>query len=188
MIMVLTERGFCQIKKIFSGFGCCFLALGLAGCANDDMSDLTQYIQSVKAKPKGTIQPLPEIKIVEPFIFNPEGLRDPFRPVEIIAEEEGGDIPVGSGMHPDTSRRKEELEAYSLDTLRMVGTLTMDDGLWALIKASDGTIHRVKKGNHLGRNHGEIIRILDDRIELMEIVPDKPGTWREQQASLALAE
>ncbi|MCK5188987.1 MAG: pilus assembly protein PilP [Methylococcales bacterium] len=186
--MVLTERGFCQIKKIFSGFGCCFLVLGLAGCANDDMSDLTQYIQSVKAKPKGTIQPLPEIKIVEPFIFNPEGLRDPFRPVEIVAEESGDDIPIGNGLRPDTTRRKEELEAYSLDTLRMVGTLTMDNGLWAMIKASDGTIHRVQKGNHMGRNYGEIIRILDDRVELMEIVSDKPGTWLEKQTSIALAE
>jgi len=188
MIMVLTERSFCQIKKIFSGLGCCFLVLALAGCAGDDMSDLTQYVQTVKARPKVTIQPLPEIKIVEPFIFDPNGLRDPFQPVEIVAEEDGGDILVGSGMRPDATRRKEELEAYSLDTLRMVGTLTMEGGLWALLKASDGTIHRVKKGNHLGRNHGEIIRILEDRVELMEIVPDKPGTWREQQASLALAE
>ena len=186
--MAITERSFCQIKKIFSGVGCCFLVLGLVGCADDEMSDLTQYIKSVKARPKGTIQPLPEIKIIEPFIFNPEGLRDPFRPVEIVTEEEVGDVSSLGGLRPDTSRRKEELEAYSLDTLRMVGTLTMENGLWALIKASDGTIHRVKKGNHLGRNHGEIIRILDDRIELMEIVPDKPGTWREQQASLALAE
>jgi type IV pilus assembly protein PilP len=185
---MVTERDFCQIKKKFSGIGCCFLVLGLAGCANDDMSDLTQYIQSVKAKPKGTIQPLPEIKIVEPFIFNPEGLRDPFRPVEIVAEEVGDDVPIGNGLRPDTSRRKEELETYSLDTLRMVGTLTMDNQLWALIKASDGTIHRVRKGNHLGRNYGEIIRILEDKIELMEIVPDRPGIWREQLASLALTE
>ena len=187
-MMALTERGFCQVKKIISSVGCCFMILGLGGCANDDMSDLTQYIQSVKARPKGSIQPLPEIKIIEPFIFNPEGLRDPFRPVEIVAEEEVGDVSSAGGLRPDTSRRKEELEAYSLDTLRMVGTLTMDNGLWALIKASDGTIHRVKKGNYMGRNYGQIIRILDDRIELMEIVSDKPGTWREQQASLALAE
>ncbi len=186
--MVLTERGFYQIKKIFSGVGGCFLVLGLVGCANDEMNDLTQFIQSVKARPKGTIQPLPEIKIIEPFIFNPDGLRDPFRPVEMVAEEEMGDVSHIGGLRPDTSRRKEELEAYSLDGLRMVGTLTMENGLWALIKASDGTIHRVKKGNHMGRNYGEIIRVLDDRIELMEIVPDKPGVWREQQASLALAE
>ena len=102
--------------------------------------------------------------------------------------DEFQDVAPGSGIRPDTTRRKEELEAYSLDTLRMVGTLTMNDELWALIKASDGTIHRIKKGNYVGLNYGEIIRILDDRIELMEIVPDKPGTWREQQASLALAE
>jgi type IV pilus assembly protein PilP len=92
------------------------------------------------------------------------------------------------GIRPDVSRRKEELEAYSLDTLSMVGTLEMSKGLWALIMASDGTIHRVQKGHHMGRNYGEIIRVLDDRIELMEIVADKPGAWREQQASIALAE
>lgn len=186
--MVLTESGFCQIKKIVTGVGYCFLVLGLTGCGNDDVSDLRQYIKNVKAKPKGTIDPLPEIKVIEPFIFNPEGLRNPFQPVEVTQEEDGLEVASGSGIRPDTSRRKEELEAYSLDTLRMVGTLTMDNGLWAMIKASDGTIHRVQKGNHMGRNYGEIIRILDDRIELMEIVSDKPGTWREQQASIALAE
>jgi type IV pilus assembly protein PilP len=70
----------------------------------------------------------------------------------------------------------------------MVGTLTNKKGLWGLVKAKDGTIHRVQVGHHMGQNFGKIIRILEDKIELMEIVPDKPGTWREQQASLALAE
>ena len=186
--MTITESNFCQIKKNVVSMGLGILALGMSGCVNDDVSDLRQYIKTVKAKPKGTIQGLPEIKVVEPFLFNPEGLRDPFRAVEKRQVDEFQDVAPGSGIRPDTTRRKEELEAYSLDTLRMVGTLTMNDELWALIKASDGTIHRIKKGNYMGLNYGEIIRILDDRIELMEIVPDKPGTWREQQASLALAE
>lgn len=166
----------------------CSLALGLVGCVNDDVSDLTQYIAGVKAKPKGAIQALPEIKVVEPFIFNPEGLRDPFRHVEKIEEESPLDVSSGSGVVPDTSRRKEELEAYPLDTLEMVGTLIMDEKLWGLIKASDGTIHRIQKGNHMGQNYGEIIRILGDKVELMEIVLDKPGFWIEQQASLQLVE
>ena len=80
--------------------------------------------------------------------------------------------PGANGIKPDTERRKEELEAYSLDTLRMVGTLTNAKGLWGLIKAKDGTIHRVQVGNHMGQNYGKIIRILEDKIELMEIVPD----------------
>jgi type IV pilus assembly protein PilP len=70
----------------------------------------------------------------------------------------------------------------------MVGTVVMKSNLWGLVKASDGTIYRVQVGNHMGKNYGKIIRISPDKIELMEIVPDKPGTWREQQTSIALAE
>jgi len=168
---------------------CCLLLVNLSGCVDNDVSDLSQYINTIKVRPKGAIKPLPEIKIVEPFIFNPEGLRDPFRPVEKRANIDNlNNIGSNSGIHPNTSRRKEELENYSLDTLRMVGTLTINNGLWALIKASDGTIHRVRKGNHIGLNYGEISRISADKIELIEIVPDTPGAWRKQPASIVLAE
>jgi type IV pilus assembly protein PilP len=164
------------------------LGLVMTGCGGDDFSDLNKYIQDVKARPKGAIEPLPEIKVVESFVFKPDGLRDPFRPIEKSSDDSNIDLSGVSGIKPDTERRKEELEAYSLDTLRMVGTLTNQKGLWGLVKAKDGTIHRVQVGHHMGQNYGKIIRILEDKIELMEIVPDKPGTWREQQASLALAE
>ncbi len=187
--MWLVKNGFCPVLKRFMKMACCLLAVNLAGCVGSDVSDLRQYINNIKARPKGTIKPLPEIKIVEPFIFNPEGLRDPFRPVERLAETgDLDDVTANSGIRPNTSRRKEELEEYSLDTLRMVGTLTINNGLWALIKASDGTIHRVKKGNHMGRNYGQISRITDNKIELVEIVPDAPGTWRKQPQSIALVE
>ncbi len=185
---LLIKNKLNQKKQIIANVVACAFILGLAGCANDDVSDLRQFVQQVKGRPKVAIPPLPEIKIVEPYIFNPSGLRDPFRAIERVEEKTPVKGIVGVGLHPDVSRRKEELEAYSLDTLRMVGTLTMANGLWALIKASDGTIHRVQKGHHMGRNYGEIIRIIDNRIELMEIVPDTPGAWREQLASIALAE
>jgi type IV pilus assembly protein PilP len=164
-----------------------FLVL-LAGCSDGDFSDLKQYIADVKARPKGTIESLPEIKPVEPFVFKPEGLRDPFKAISESQEAEESDIAMGNGIKPDTSRRKEELEAFPLDSLRMVGTVTMKSNLWGLVKASDKTIYRVQVGNYMGKNYGKVIRILTDKIELMEIVPDKPGTWREQQTSLAITE
>jgi type IV pilus assembly protein PilP len=164
-----------------------FMAL-LAGCGNDDFSDLNRYISEVKARPKEPIKPLPEIKVIEPFMFKPEGLRDPFRPLEQPEQAEGVDISAGSAIKPDITRRKEELEAFPLDGLRMVGVINMKSSLWGLVKASDGTIYRVKVGNYMGKNYGKIIRIVSDKIELMEIVPDKPGTWREQPASIALTE
>ncbi len=161
----------------------------LTGCGNDDFSDLNRYISGVKAKPKEAIKPLPEIKVIEPFMFKPEGLRDPFKPLEQPEQTESVDISTGAGIKPDTTRRKEELEAFPLDGLKMVGTVNMKSSLWGLVKASDGTIYRVKVGNYVGKNYGKIIRIVSDKIELMEIVPDKqPGTWREQSASITLTE
>jgi type IV pilus assembly protein PilP len=165
-----------------------FFSVLLAGCNNEGFSDLQQYVADVKAKPRGTIEPLPEAKPIEPFVFKPEGLRDPFKSVSESEEAEDTGIAVGDGIKPDTSRRKEELEVFPLDSLRMVGTVVMKANLWGLVKASDKTIYRVQVGNYMGKNYGKIIRILTDKIELMEIVPDKPGTWREQQTSLALTE
>jgi len=164
------------------------ISLILSGCSDDDFSDLKKYIADVKARPKGTIEPLPEIKPVEPFVFKPEGLRDPFKSLNESEEAEDVSIAVGNGIRPDTSRRKEELEAFPLDSMRMVGTVVMKNKLWGLVKAGDKTIYRVQVGNYMGKNYGKIIRIQTDKIELMEIVPDKPGTWREQQTSLALTE
>ncbi len=175
-------------RRLFLILSSLFFSVLLTGCGDDDFADLQKYITEVKAKPKGTIQPLPEVKPVEPFVFKPEGLRDPFKLVSESQEAEDAGISVGDGIKPDTSRRKEELEAYSLDSLRMVGTIVMKSNLWGLVKASDKTIYRVQVGNYMGKNYGKIIRILTDKIELMEIVPDKPGTWREQQTSLALTE
>lgn len=173
-------------RRYLSKFVCVFL-VSLTGCGGDDFTDLQKFIQEVHSRPKGAIDPLPETKVVEPFIFKPDGLRDPFQQVENALAANGPDVVGGTGIRPDTERRKEELEAYSLDTLRMVGTLIDFNGLWGLIKAKDGTIHSVQVGHHMGQNYGKVIRILDDKIELMEIVPDvKPGTWREQQATIAL--
>lgn len=165
------------------------LCLILAGCAGDDFTDLTRYIDEVKARPKGSIEPLPEITVVEPFLFQPDGLRDPFRAIEKLEDDAALEIASGSVIRPNANRRKEELEFYELDTLRMVGTLSMKEGLWGLVRASDGTVHRVQVGHYMGKNFGKIIRILEDKIELMEIVQDsKPGMWREQAASLAISE
>jgi len=181
----LCKRGAGGILQI----SCVVVMALLAGGCSDDFSDLNRYISEVKAKPKEPIKPLPEIKVIEPFLFKPEGLRDPFRPLEQPEQAEGVDVSTGSGIKPDTTRRKEELEEFPLDGLRMVGTIDMKSSLWGLVKASNGTIYRVKVGNYMGKNYGKIIRIVSDKIELMEIVPDnKPGTWREQPASMALTE
>lgn len=162
------------------------IAMCLTACGSDDMTDLKDYVKKVKARPKRGIEPLPEIKTVATFVFEPEGLRNPFSPT--TQSEEPDIAKVYSGITPNLVRTREELESYTLDSLRMVGTVNIRNNLWALIGAADSTIHRVKPGNYLGKNHGKIVRVLDDKVELMEIISDGPRSWQERQAAIALAE
>jgi len=113
-------------------------------------------------------------------------LLDPFLADE--GEEEEVQELADDGLRPDLLRRKEELEAFPLDSIRMVGTLQQQDIIWGLIVSKDGTIYRVRPGNYLGQNHGQITSIQENKIELNEIVPDGRGRYTERQASLALSE
>ncbi|WP_255556598.1 pilus assembly protein PilP [Methylococcus sp. ANG] len=158
----------------------------LSGCAEDELADLRRYVADVKARQKVNVEPLPEIKTVSPFLFDPAELRDPFKPIEKPDEAEAA--AADNGIRPDLSRRKEQLESYELDTLRMVGTVRMSGNLWALVRAADGTIHRVRTGNHMGRNFGRITRISENGVELVEIVPDAQGGWLERAATMTLTE
>jgi len=159
-------------------------AISMVGCMKDDMGDLKRYVKEVKARKQGSIEPLPEIRQVEPFFSKTGERRDPFKSVD--QGEEVADEGDGSGLAPDPNRRKEELESYSLDSLRMVGTLMQVDTMWALVKTKDKTIYRVKAGNYLGRNDGRITRVTENKIELTELIRDRQQGYRERQATLAL--
>ena len=162
------------------------LALTLTGCGSASMNDLREYAVDVKSRQKGQIEPLPEIKTFETFVYQSEGLRDPFTPTSQAQETTVS--ARDNGLRPDSDRRREELEAFSLDGLRMVGTLDQAALAWGLLVTNEGIVHRVQVGNYAGQNHGKITRITEEKIELTEIIPDGLGGWRERQASLALSE
>lgn len=162
------------------------LLLVLGGCVQRDMQDLQHYVAQVKSREPGRIKPLPEVRPIETFAYNAGGRRDPFKPAEQTTTQP---LPVAdNGIAPDPMRRKEELESFPLDSLRMVGTLDKGGITWALVTTQDGTIYRVRVGNYMGQNNGRITQIAEDRIELAEIVPDSAGGYRERQAVVALSE
>lgn len=152
-----------------------------AGCSRG-MSDLESYIAEVKARPGGLIEPLPEIKTYETFAYEAGDARSPFVPDSPAAGRSD------NGVRPDADRKREFLEGFPLDTLRMVGTLNMDGRLYGLVQASDRLIHRVVVGNYLGQNDGRIISITDSAIQLLEIIPDGLGGYTERAASIGLGE
>lgn len=161
-----------------------FLLTGCLGMGNDD---LATFIEQTKSKQAEPIEPAPDVPVIPGYSYSAadKGVRSPF----VFAEEELPDEVADSGIRPDASRPREELEAFSLDTLRMVGTLSQAGTTFALIQGKDGTVHRVRQGNYMGRNHGRITGVFLDRVELVEIVPDRMGSsYIERQATIALEE
>lgn len=160
------------------------MALLLNGCAEDGMDDLRQFVETAHAGRQPRIEPLPEIKTQELFAYAAANLGDPFMARNLKTQAGQG----GGGPRPDMNRRREALEEFPLDALKMVGTLQRGKQSWAVIQAPDGSVHRATVGNHMGQNFGAITRITEDKISLIELVQGPLGDWIERESSLALAE
>jgi type IV pilus assembly protein PilP len=164
------------------------LVLGLGGCVDRDMSDLERYVEEVLARPSPVVAPLPQIKPYEIYAYQSSDKKDPFQPFFTPdsappKQEEQTECPG-----PDKDRLREELEAFPLDSLRMVGTIERDGTLWGVVLSSEGSIYRVTMDNFMGRNDGRIVDIVEEQIELIEIVPDGQGCYQERTTRLALIE
>ena len=158
------------------------LCLGLASCGGEQYSDLRQFVKDSDNLPHGRIPPLPDVKPYEPFTYDAYDLVDPFKPRKIEPPKSA----AGGGIQPDLTRRKEPLEAYPLENLRMVGTLQQNKATFALVKSPDNNLFRVKLGNYMGQNFGLITEISESTIKLKEIVQDSGGDWTERISTLTL--
>lgn len=157
----------------------------LAGCASDNLDDLRDFVKNAHADKKPRIEPLPEIKPYEAYAYAASDLADPFSPANlrpVLAQGKGG------GPRPDMNRRKEPLEDFPLDALKMVGTLSKGRQTWGVVQAPDGTVHRVQNGNYVGQNFGRITRVGEEKIDVVELVQGALGDWVEREASLAIQE
>ena len=153
----------------------------VAGCS-DDTDELRAKIAEIKARPGGRIDPLPEVKPYETFAYPASDERSPFEP-GMPASATGP-----NAIRPDSSRPREFLEQFSLDTLRMVGTLKLQGRIYGLVQTKDGLVHRVLPGSHLGQSDGRITAIEEGKISLIEIVPDGMGGFIQRPAALGLSD
>ena len=162
------------------------IAFVLAGC-NDDTSEQKEFIDQVKASTTPKVETIPELTKFEIFEYSAGQLRSPFvapQP-EIIQNKL---TQVKNCLHPDQERRREPLEKYPLDNLAMKGTIGSSGQIWALITAADATLHRVTVGNYLGSYDGKVKTVSNDYIELVELIPDGSGCWKERLTKLEMLE
>lgn len=162
------------------------MSLLLSAC-NDDTSEQKEFIDQVKASTTPEVEPIPQMAKFEYFEYSAGELRSPFvapKP-EII---QNNLVQVKNCLHPDPDRVRQPLEKYPLDNLSMKGTIGSKGRTWALIKAADDTLYRVTEGNYLGLYHGEIKEVHDNYIQLLELIPDGSGCWKERLTKLEMLE
>ena len=155
-------------------------SLLIAGCAGDPNQELRQWMDDQTRGMKGKVDTLPLVKPYVPYAYNAFDLPDPFKPRKI--EPARG----SSRLAPDLNRRKEALEAYPIESLKMVGTLERNKTMYALIRTSDKTVFQVRSGNYMGQNFGVITGVNEGEIRLRELVQDSSGDWAERQSRLLL--
>jgi type IV pilus assembly protein PilP len=156
------------------------LSVGLAACSSD-LEELQKKIADVRSKPGDRIEPLPELKPYESFVYNAANLRSPFVPSPPASA-------ALSSLRPDSKRTREFLEQFPLDSLHMMGSLEIGGHKYGLVKDPSGLIHRVLPGQYLGQNDGKVVNVTPAKISVIQIVPDGVGGYIERPAAIAISE
>jgi type IV pilus assembly protein PilP len=173
------------------------LALGLsisllilaAGCTASGEDELQLWMQQERNAIRPQVTPIPEPGRFEPQVYLSERMTEPFS-AEKMASVSGSlaaTVINSKLLEPELNRRKQPLEAFPLDTMRMVGSLKREGQLVALIKV-DSLLYQVRSGSYLGQNYGRVNQITETEITLREIVQDPSGEWTERPAALQLQE
>jgi len=171
------------------GWSVLFLALssGLAGCDDGEAQDVKQWMDETRRQTKISIPPVSAPKKFTPFIYGGKESVDPYNPVKLSVVFAKLQATSTNPLKPDLDRRREPLEAFPLDTIKMVGTLQKPGLNYAILQV-DKSIYQIKVGNYVGQNFGMVTRITDTAVELKEIIQDASGDWVERKATLELQE
>jgi type IV pilus assembly protein PilP len=155
------------------------LFTALAACSSRD-ADLEKFLEQTRQEPPGGIEPLPEVKPYDRFVYDAAGRRSPFAP--------GAAGGASAGVRPNSNRSREYLESFPLDALKMAGTISVKGRTYGLVKTADNKVQQVLPGNYLGQSDGRITKIEPSKISVTEIVPDGLGGYIERGTALELTE
>jgi len=164
--------------------GIIVVAVLLAACGGEEHEDLKKWMKDSTKDLKGQVPPLPEVKSFVTVAYDATSLLSPFDLKKIEPEKKPRS---GSGLQPDLVRRREPLELYSLESIKMVGSLARGTNVVAVVRV-DRAVHHVRVGNYIGQDFGLITNINESQITLKELVQDSGGDWVERVSTLQLQE
>ena len=83
----------------------CMASLLVACSSQQGFVDLDRFVKEVDAKPRGKIEPLPEVEVYNAFTYGAANMRSPFvPPIEVVISEVK--IEEESNIKPNEDRPK----------------------------------------------------------------------------------
>ncbi|WP_025915954.1 pilus assembly protein PilP [Herminiimonas sp. CN] len=161
------------------------LLANLGGCGGNDQQEVAQWMSDVKRETKIVTLKIDEPKKFTPFVYGGADAVDPYNPIKLSVALAKMQAKSSGALKPNLDRRREVLEDYPLDTVKMVGTLQKPGLSYALLQV-DKAVFQIKVGNYVGQNFGVVTKVSETEVELKELVQDASGEWTERQAKLEL--
>ncbi|TXC67543.1 pilus assembly protein PilP [Piscinibacter aquaticus] len=170
-----------------SGWALLLLFAVLLGACSADQEELSQWMEQQRREVKPNVTALTPPKKFTPQPYTAVSGVEPFSTQKLTVALKQEARQPNSLLAAEINRRKEPLEAYPLDSMRMVGSVMRGGRPYALLRV-DNLLYQVKAGDYLGQNYGKIMKISETEVELREIVQDAAGEWIERASALQLQE
>jgi type IV pilus assembly protein PilP len=158
----------------------------LAGCTAGQ-EELQEWMETQRREAKPNVSTLTPPKKFNPEPYSSFSAVEPFSTQKLTVALKQESRQPNSLLASEVNRRKEPLEAYPLDSMSMVGSVTKQSRPTALLRV-DKLLYQVKLGDYLGQNYGKITKITETDISLREIIQDAAGEWIERSTKLELLE
>ncbi len=162
------------------------LTLLLNACATEEQTELKDWMKRQRSATPTTIAPIAAPIAFIPSPYGQSAGVDPFdeqKLKNILAKLKNTTNP--SAAQPDVSRKREPLEAFPLDNIKMTGFVLKQGKPSALVSVS-GTLYSVAVGQYIGQDFGKITAVSEQEISIKEVVQDASGVWAERSSKLPL--
>ncbi len=134
----------------------CFSLICISCNKEDQFTDLQNYIKQLKTSDSHSANtPIPEITLPTPAQYQADLLRSPF------------EAPPESTSKANAIKTN-PLQAYPINMLRFIGTLTKGNTTYGFIITPDNLIYQVEEGDLIGERGNKVISIYPDKMNIME--------------------
>jgi len=115
-------------------------------------------------------------------------LRDPFASYLARTTPQGNNTILQTNKLRLSNRKRETLEGYDLDALRLVAIFSMGGERVAMVEDTTNKGYIIRRGNYMGKNSGKIEKIDDNTVFLVEQVLNPAGDIIDRQVTLTMKE